>query len=523
MSQIIPIYIPTFISDATYSPSRVLPHIYFYNGLIDCEEWWLESGSLTTSGVSYSQTRFPYFDNYNVISGSQFPTTDSLSLLFNNENASYGEVPIESLYTTYWEKYIQFLYNPKTRVLNCQAIIPLADYFQIELNDIVNFRGNYWHLRAINDYSLKTGECNLQLLGPIISDVFDVVPPPPPAQASSSVSWSYTEFSQNGEFKVYDNASTIATLTANGSGNSQISESHTITATLVPVSYPGTSSVTMSIYVNGDATTSSIAYTNTTISASFLVGSAQNYTITGSIRYNPPPLDADLKVFLDAGDSTSYPGSGTTWYDLTTNGNNVTLTGSVTYNSTTGSFYFSGSNNYAFTQAASNLSVGTGNQTTILWTRYLGPTGSNDYIYAYENGYDLTAAGESNIMVFADSGFSYKFEMFYGPNNLASYMPSFDYTPWSYTKTTMNNVWYQCAMVRTGNVVYYYINGAQINGRPGFSSNSLTNTNSLYIGKSRSYNTGYVGDISMFSIWNKALTTTEILNDFNTYKARYGY
>ena len=33
MSQIIPIYIPTFISDATYAPSRVLPHIYFYNGL----------------------------------------------------------------------------------------------------------------------------------------------------------------------------------------------------------------------------------------------------------------------------------------------------------------------------------------------------------------------------------------------------------------------------------------------------------------------------------------------------------
>ena len=307
MSQIIPIYIPTFISDATYSPSRVLPHIYFYNGLIDCEEWWLESGSLTTSGVSYSQTRFPYFDNYNVISGSQFPTTDSLSLLFNNENASYGEVPIESLYTTYWEKYIQFLYNPKTRVLNCQAIIPLADYFQIELNDIVNFRGNYWHLRAINDYSLKTGECNLQLLGPIISDVFDVVPPPPPAQASSSVSWSYSESAQDGTFIIYDNASTIATLTANGGGNSQISESHTITATLVPVSYPSSGSVTMSINVNGNATTSSIAYTNTTISASFLVGSAQNYTITGSIIWNSPPtLSIEYLVVAGGGGPGSF-------------------------------------------------------------------------------------------------------------------------------------------------------------------------------------------------------------------------
>ena len=169
MSQNIPIYIPTYINSATYTPARVLPRLFFYNGLIDCQRYYIESGSLTTSGVTLEQTSFPYFDNYNVVSGS-FPTTDSLSLLFNNENAAYGEIPTQNLYTTYWETYIQLLYNPKTRLLNCSAIIPLADYFNMELNDIVNFRGNYYHLRAINDYSLKTGECTLQLLGPIIPD-----------------------------------------------------------------------------------------------------------------------------------------------------------------------------------------------------------------------------------------------------------------------------------------------------------------------------------------------------------------
>jgi hypothetical protein len=46
----------------------------------------------------------------------------------------------------------------------------LADYFNLELNDVAEFRGNYYHLRAINDYNLTTGECNVQLLGPIISD-----------------------------------------------------------------------------------------------------------------------------------------------------------------------------------------------------------------------------------------------------------------------------------------------------------------------------------------------------------------
>jgi hypothetical protein len=95
--------------------------------------------------------------------------------LFNNEAASYGETPTETLYSEYWEKYVEFIYNPKTRILNCSAIIPLADYFDMELNDIVNFRGNYYHLRAINDYSLKDGTCNLQLLGPIISDALDIM------------------------------------------------------------------------------------------------------------------------------------------------------------------------------------------------------------------------------------------------------------------------------------------------------------------------------------------------------------
>jgi hypothetical protein len=172
MSQIIPIYIPTYINNADYTPARVLPRLLFFNGMLDCQTYWIESGSADFGGVTYAQTAFPYFDNYNVVSGS-FPTTDSKSLLFNNEAASYGEVPTDSLYTTYWSKYISFLYNPKTRILNCSGIIPLADYFKMELNDIVNFRGNYYHLRAINDYSLKDGTCNLQLLGPVIPDSFD--------------------------------------------------------------------------------------------------------------------------------------------------------------------------------------------------------------------------------------------------------------------------------------------------------------------------------------------------------------
>ena len=195
MSQIIPIYIPTYISDQNYNPSRVLPRLLFYNGMIDSQTWWIESGSSNIGGVTYQQNAFPYFDNYNVVSGS-FPTTESDSLLFFNEQAVYGETPTESLYSTYWENYVDLLYNPRTRLINAAAIIPLADYFKMELNDVVSWRGNYYHLRSIADFNLKNGECQIQLLGPILPDALpfaqDVVPTTTTTTSTSTTSTSTT-------------------------------------------------------------------------------------------------------------------------------------------------------------------------------------------------------------------------------------------------------------------------------------------------------------------------------------------
>ena len=165
MSQIIPIYIPLYVASETYQPARVLPRLLFFNGLVECETYYIKDDN----NAGRAQNKFPYFDNYSVVTGS-FPTENSRTLLFQNENTSYGAAPTGSLYSEYWENYINLLYNPVTRLLNASAIIPLKDYFDMELNDIVNFRGNYYHLRAINEYSLKTGECTIQLLGPIIPD-----------------------------------------------------------------------------------------------------------------------------------------------------------------------------------------------------------------------------------------------------------------------------------------------------------------------------------------------------------------
>ena len=172
----IKIYIPTFVSDAEFNPARVNPRVFFYNGTIDCEPFLIEAnegGTITQTSIP----AFPYFDHYSVEPGGTLPGPNSNSLLFLNETAAYGTTPTGSLYDEYWEKYVSLLYDPKTRLLDASAIISLGDYNEMELNDIVQFRGNYYHLRAINEYDVKDGTCKIQLLGPILNDSLNVQKP----------------------------------------------------------------------------------------------------------------------------------------------------------------------------------------------------------------------------------------------------------------------------------------------------------------------------------------------------------
>ena len=161
--------IPTFVTDADFTPTRVNPRLFFYNGLIDVPEYRVSYLTGVSSRFVTSKNQIPYFDHYSVVSGS-FPTSGSNSLLYFNESPAYGSIPSDTLYTQYWSKYIDLLYNPRTRLIECSAVLPLSDYIDLELNDIIEWRGNHYHLRAINNYNLETGECDLELLGPIIDD-----------------------------------------------------------------------------------------------------------------------------------------------------------------------------------------------------------------------------------------------------------------------------------------------------------------------------------------------------------------
>jgi hypothetical protein len=64
-------------------------------------------------------------------------------------------------------------------------------------------------------------------------------------------------------------------------------------------------------------------------------------------NYSPCIVTDGLKLYLDAFNTASYSGTGTTWYDISGNSINATLVSSPTYNvSNGGVFVLDGSTNY---------------------------------------------------------------------------------------------------------------------------------------------------------------------------------
>lgn len=319
MAQKQKIFIPTFISSIDFKPARVLPHVYFYNGLKESDSYFIEgyaSGS-TSSVTQNTINQFPYFDNY---SGNT-PSTSSYSLLFNNETAPYGEMPTGSLYSEYWETYVNLLYNPKTRLFDCSAIIPLADYFKMELNDIVEWRGNYYHLRAINNYNLSNGECQLQLLGPVIGDVIANQLPGAPCtfdfaieDYTASFTTQYT-MSMAPEVGATSTATyggvNIFTISSTGSGSvSPILDNTPIVFSASGDSvWPSNSLLEATASLNG----TQIYAHNTTLSSSVITyttsskeGDVFSWDVKTYVGVTPPPPPTSSVVFIEDCDTGTY-------------------------------------------------------------------------------------------------------------------------------------------------------------------------------------------------------------------------
>jgi len=199
---------------------------------------------------------------------------------------------------------------------------------------------------------------------------------------------------------------------------------------------------------------------------------------------------------LDAGSRISYPGSGTTWTDLSGNGNTGTLTNGPTFSSANGgAIVFDGVDDYVNAPVTK-----TGSVSFACWAK----TGIMPNIHMLFNaGPDLVGPD----LVFY--GGYINWNKWDGSDNPFGAIPA----------SVSNNMWHHYVVVNdaTSTAKLYYDNA--LIGSAVYRNASL-NTN-LTIGG----NTGnhiWNGSISNFFVYNRALSAAEISTNFNLLRGRYG-
>ena len=222
-------------------------------------------------------------------------------------------------------------------------------------------------------------------------------------------------------------------------------------------------------------------------------------------NYNPCVATDGLILYLDAFNSSSYAGTGTTWYDISGNSNHATLVSSPTYTvSNGGTFVLDGSSNYFTLPNNSILSVS--NFTISIWVKlaqlnadqYLIDTSSN---LNFGYGYSFRIRSNNTIRFWA-----------YDANN------SLDTTD-----TVSSNTWYHITVSynNTSKTQKIYINGSlSVSGQHTNSFVAAT-VSYLRIGVSQVLGGYTKGVIAQTQFYNRELAAADIQQNYYATKKRY--
>ena len=217
----------------------------------------------------------------------------------------------------------------------------------------------------------------------------------------------------------------------------------------------------------------------------------------------PNAITSGLVLSLDAGNTKSYQSGSTTWFDKSGNGNNGTLTNSPTYSSANGgSIVFDGVDDYINISTTPNLpnplTICTFVNTSVI-------TGSNQVIYGPSaNGADNWLSVSNNrVQIYATQ--------------------TSDVGNFSISGTTViqANIWYHITGIVNNNVTSIYINGVfeVASSAQAFTIGGWNST--ARIGQRATGQFPFNGRIACVQGYNRALTASEILQNYNATKSRF--
>jgi len=221
--------------------------------------------------------------------------------------------------------------------------------------------------------------------------------------------------------------------------------------------------------------------------------------------YGPRIVTDNLVLCLDAANPKSYSGSGTAWTDLRRNGNNAVLSNGPTFSTENkGIITTDGTNDSISISNNSTISSFTSDITINFLVKIIGTT---DYMCLF--GKQTDDNWNDGFGTFFENGFFYFFV-----NDWTSYFVG---TAGANVSGSFMNL----TFVKSGTFLYIYKNGAVLasqNASPG----NITNTSSsLTFGNTPSNNYPISASFSHISLYNVALSPTQILQNYNALKGRY--
>ena len=229
-----------------------------------------------------------------------------------------------------------------------------------------------------------------------------------------------------------------------------------------------------------------------------------------AVNYSPKIVTDGLVLCLDAASRKSYPGSGTTWFDRSGNGNHGTLTNGPTFSSANGgSIVFDGTNDYVLCPKPSSI-VNSGQISISLWAKWITVGTSTSTIQALiDNNHNGGTLQGFVIQDRPDLSKSLTVGFVPNTNGLVS---SF---------IVGNGNWHHIVATHNGSVSKLYIDGNLDNQVSEVGLVSLQPN--IYIGYWQFVPGIYLnGSISLVQIYNRDIDLNEVKQNFNATKSRFG-
>ncbi len=211
-------------------------------------------------------------------------------------------------------------------------------------------------------------------------------------------------------------------------------------------------------------------------------------------------------------DTASYPGTGTTLSNIAGAGLSGTMT-SITY--TSPYFSFNGTTSQVSVADNASLEPGSGDWTIEVWLRYSVITGRTRTFLSKTNNGGGSADWGYGFRTNPTTSVTY-FEVGNGTNSITS--------P---TTSVTSNVWYQIVGVWTNvalNSIALYKNGVFVGSNTHSFASIRDTSNPLYLGNynGNEFAQQFQGDMGIVRMYNRALTASEVLNNYDANKNIYG-